>query len=46
MSILTIRDLTHKFGGLTAISDLNLALEAHELVGVDRSERRREDNGL
>jgi len=34
MSILTIRGLTHKFGGLTAISDLNLTLDAHELVGV------------
>ena len=26
MSILTIRDLTHSFGGLTAISKLNLTL--------------------
>ena len=34
MSILAIRGLTHKFGGLTALSDLNLALNAHELVGV------------
>ena len=34
MSILSIRDLTHTFGGLTAISGLNLALQAHELVGV------------
>ena len=34
MSILTISDLTHNFGGLTAISGLNLGLEAHELVGV------------
>jgi branched-chain amino acid transport system ATP-binding protein len=34
MSILSIRDLTHTFGGLTAISGLNLTLHAHELVGV------------
>jgi branched-chain amino acid transport system ATP-binding protein len=34
MSILTIRDLTHTFGGLTAISGLNLTLHARELVGV------------
>ena len=34
MSILSIRDLTHTFGGLTAISGLNLTLQAHELVGV------------
>jgi branched-chain amino acid transport system ATP-binding protein len=34
VSILTIRGLTHKFGGLTAISGLNLTLHAHELVGV------------
>jgi branched-chain amino acid transport system ATP-binding protein len=34
MSILTISDLTHEFGGLTAISNLNLTLQAHELVGV------------
>jgi branched-chain amino acid transport system ATP-binding protein len=34
MSLLTIRDLTHTFGGLTAISGLNLTINAHELVGV------------
>ena len=34
MSILTIRGLSHNFGGLAAISDLNLTLHAHELVGV------------
>lgn len=34
MSILAIQGLTHKFGGLTAVSDLNLTLNAHELVGV------------
>jgi branched-chain amino acid transport system ATP-binding protein len=34
MNILTIRDLTHAFGGLTAISELNLTLSARELVGV------------
>jgi branched-chain amino acid transport system ATP-binding protein len=34
MSLLTIRDLTHEFGGLTAISGLNLTLDANELVGV------------
>ncbi len=34
MSILDIQGLTHKFGGLTAVSDLNLTLYAHELVGV------------
>jgi branched-chain amino acid transport system ATP-binding protein len=34
MSILTVSDLTHNFGGLTAISGLNMALQTHELVGV------------
>ncbi len=34
MSILTIHDLTHTFGGVTAISGLNLTLHAGELVGV------------
>ena len=34
MSILAIRDLTHNFGGLTAISDLNLTLHARELAGI------------
>jgi len=34
MSILEVRDLSHKFGGLTAISGLNMAVEDHELVGV------------
>jgi branched-chain amino acid transport system ATP-binding protein len=34
MSLLTIRDLTHSFGGLAAISGLNLTLHARELVGV------------
>jgi branched-chain amino acid transport system ATP-binding protein len=34
MSILTVRDLFHSFGGLTAVSNFNLSLRAHELVGI------------
>ncbi|MCG6535480.1 MAG: ABC transporter ATP-binding protein [Syntrophales bacterium LBB04] len=34
MSILAISDLSHNFGGVTAISELNLTLQTNELVGV------------
>ena len=34
MSILSARDVTHSFGGLTAVSGFNLALREHELVGI------------
>jgi branched-chain amino acid transport system ATP-binding protein len=34
MSILAVRDLFHSFGGLTAVSNFNLSLRAHELVGI------------
>jgi len=34
MSVLDIRDVSHNFGGLVAISGLNMTLQDHELVGV------------
>src|SRR5512136_2711906 len=34
MSLLTVRDLFHSFGGLTAVSNFNLSLRDHELVGI------------
>ena len=34
MSILSARDVTHSFGGLTAVSGFNLTLREHELVGI------------
>jgi branched-chain amino acid transport system ATP-binding protein len=34
MSLLEIRDLTQRFGGLTALSDFNLSLERNELAGI------------
>jgi branched-chain amino acid transport system ATP-binding protein len=34
MSILIVRDLFHSFGGLTAVSNFNLSLRDHELVGI------------
>ncbi|MDR5704329.1 MAG: ABC transporter ATP-binding protein [Armatimonadota bacterium] len=34
MPILTIRRLTHYFGGLKAVSDFNLDLEEGELIGI------------
>ena len=34
MPLLEARNVTIRFGGLTAVSDFNLALEPHELVGL------------
>jgi branched-chain amino acid transport system ATP-binding protein len=34
MALLEIRALTHRFGGLTALSDFNLSLLTRELVGI------------
>src|SRR5437870_2343230 len=34
MPLLEARHVTIRFGGLTAVSDFNLALERHELVGL------------
>ncbi|MBI4633509.1 MAG: ABC transporter ATP-binding protein [Deltaproteobacteria bacterium] len=34
MPVLETHHLTHHFGGLAAVSDFNLAIEPHELVGV------------
>ncbi len=34
MSLLEARHVTIRFGGLTAVSDFNFALEPHELVGL------------
>ena len=34
MGLLTVSRLTHNFGGLTAVSNLNLNIEQRELVGV------------
>jgi len=34
MSLLKAKDLTIKFGGLTAVSDFSLNLEGHDLVGL------------
>jgi branched-chain amino acid transport system ATP-binding protein len=34
MPLLEARNVTIRFGGLTAVSDFNLALEQHELVGL------------
>ncbi|PKN52713.1 MAG: high-affinity branched-chain amino acid ABC transporter ATP-binding protein LivG [Deltaproteobacteria bacterium HGW-Deltaproteobacteria-13] len=34
MPLLEIQKLTHRFAGLCAVSDFNLAVEPHELIGV------------
>ena len=34
MSLLEIKDLTKNFGGLTAVSDVNLTIEKNELIGL------------
>jgi branched-chain amino acid transport system ATP-binding protein len=34
MPLLEIHNLTHRFAGLSAVSDFNIAVEPHELVGV------------
>jgi branched-chain amino acid transport system ATP-binding protein len=34
MPILEVKNLTHRFAGLCAVSDFNFAIEPHELVGV------------
>jgi len=34
MALLEISGLTHRFEGLTAVSDFNLLVEPHELIGV------------
>ncbi len=34
MPLLKIEKLTHRFAGLCAVSDFNLAVEPHELIGV------------
>lgn len=34
MSLLEIRDLTIQFGGLKAVSDVNLSLEAGQMIGL------------
>ena len=34
MSLLEIQKLTHRFAGLCAVSDFNLVVEPHELVGI------------
>ena len=34
MSLLQIEKLTRNFGGLSAVSNVSLAVEEHELVGL------------
>ena len=34
MSLLTIKDLNKNFGGLAAVSNVNIDLEKNELVGI------------
>lgn len=34
MSLLTVENLTIKFGGLTAVSDVNMKIEDHQLIGL------------
>lgn len=34
MSLLTVENLTIKFGGLTAVSDVNMKIENHQLIGL------------
>jgi branched-chain amino acid transport system ATP-binding protein len=34
MPLLEIQKLTHRFAGLCAVSDFNLAVEPHELIGI------------
>lgn len=34
MALMDVRNLTIRFGGLTAVSDFNLSLDKHELVGL------------
>lgn len=34
MTLLTATGITHYFGGLCAVSDFNLALKPHELIGI------------
>src|SRR5438876_4603290 len=34
MTLLETRDVTIRFGGLTAVSEFNLSMDSHELVGL------------
>lgn len=34
MALLTATNITHYFGGLCAVSDFNLSLQPHELIGI------------
>ena len=34
MKVLTVNHVTQRFGGLTALSDINLEIREHEIVGV------------
>ena len=46
MGILDIKNCTKRFGGLVAVKDLNMSLDAGRPLRVDRAERRRQDDGL
>lgn len=34
MSLLSVEKLTIKFGGLTAVSDVNMEIGEHQLIGL------------
>ena len=34
MALLTVKNLTKSFGGLTAVADVNMTIEEGELVGL------------
>ena len=43
MAELAVEHLSLQFGGLAVLTDVSLHVEAGELLGADRSERRRQD---
>ena len=42
--LLEVRNLTKRFGGLTAVSDLSFGLDEGDIVGVIRPERFGQDD--
>ena len=46
MSLLSIRSLTKRFGGLVAVKNVSFDVEAGSIVGLDWPQRSRQDHGL
>ncbi len=39
-SFLEIKGLSKRFGGLTAVNDVAFSMGRHQILGLDRTERR------